>query len=92
MEDVMYFGWYSQKMAKSFGSVYYYTPYGGRVEVTAVTESEDHGMQWTDVMCVGAVTEYSHQGSKGFYSYKEGDEARKLVAYNADVELFGATH
>jgi hypothetical protein len=67
-------GWYSVQQAKLGGSLYYTTPKGGRVEVTVVSETMDHGCYWDDLAYVGEVV----SAISGTRTYGELGDPMKL--------------
>lgn len=56
------YGWYSQGMINNHGGILYKTPSGETVEISFFTSSPtEHDSGWTDVKCIGEVTEYIGQ-------------------------------
>jgi len=49
---LMYF-WFSEKQCQVAGTIFYRNLEGQEVEVTAVSEDEEHGLFYDDVMFVG---------------------------------------
>lgn len=45
-EQVKLYGFYSEKMARKYGTYVYTTPEGEEIEVTEVGRNPEHGMGW----------------------------------------------
>ena len=54
-QDKTLFGWFSATQMRLCGTKTYRTPDGRSVEVTCVSDTEDHGCRWDDVVFVGKV-------------------------------------
>lgn len=61
------YGFFSATQARLTGTKRYRTVDGRTVELTLVSETEDHGCMWDDVIFVGEVAEdgFVEQASKG---------------------------
>jgi len=64
-EEKQYYGWFSELAVAESGTIYWTTPSGKAVEVTAVsTDPEYRDYHWKDKVMVGKVCNYSHQGRR----------------------------
>jgi len=66
MEKKVKYGWHSKKMEEYGGTIFWRTPDGGEVEVTAYTDSKTlpDSYKWDDMKLVGEVTEFLRRGKK----------------------------
>ena len=64
-EQVKLYGFYSEKMARKYGTYVYTTPEGEEIEVTEAGRNPEHGMGWDDVQSLGEVVKHIRRGRKG---------------------------
>lgn len=53
-----FYAWWSQKQFETGGSVVYRRADGQDVEVTQVTQGEEHGTAWDDIVYLGVVEDF----------------------------------
>lgn len=71
-------GWYSEKAACMYGTVFWSTPGGGEVEITCAT-ADPEGYKWDDRVNMGPVVAPLNRGRAGREKFQKNIELKKNV-------------